>query len=274
MTLEGVDISSAQGDYQFHTNPDFAIIKATGGHSYRNEYLDTQVANARARNIVVHFYHYMFEPTTGGGDPHLEAQNFIAACRPYVQPGSIFWLDVEEFPARVGYTGNLADWIVAWCDEVERAFGCVPGIYCATWYLTATGLDQETRLARYPFWMASWQEDIPPAHFMAPWDELTIHQYDTSSRKIDQDRFYGTRDELLALGIPPAAPLPDTTEPITASSYINEQGQPETKIIWGGQASTVLGTDYQDIGIRVQNAAGQIYHRSIKANQGQQYVEE
>lgn len=200
MTLEGVDLASHQGDYQYPTRPDFAIIKASGGSAYRNEMLGRQVANARARGIIVGFYHYMFEPSIGGGDVDREAANFIEAVRPYVQPGTTFWLDVEEFPKSVGYTGNLGDWLIAFCEAVEREYGAVCGIYCATWYLAPTLLFKDARLRKYPFWMASWQEQVPAATFMQPWDHLTLHQYNADG--IDKDRFYGTREEFLALGVP------------------------------------------------------------------------
>lgn len=274
MTLEGVDLASHQGNYTYPTNPDFAIIKASGGHSYRNEYLDRQVANARDQGIVVGFYHYMFEPTSGGGDVTREVGNFIAACRPYVQPGSTFWLDVEEYPGRVGLTNaDLEEWIVTFCEEVEQAFGCVCGIYCATWYLVPTGLTTATALTKYPFWMASWQEDVPPAHFMAPWDHLTIHQYDAEG--IDKDRFYGTTEELLALGVKgdDVGPAP-VGDPIVARTYLNERGQTITEINWGGEAVEVLGTAYGDIGPRVVNSVGEIWHRSIQAGVGQDWVKE
>jgi hypothetical protein len=64
------------------------------------------------------------------------------------------------------------------------------------------------------------------------------------------------------------------TDPIVAHSYINAHGQPVTEIVWAGQAAEVLGTDYVNIGIRVKNAAGQTFHRSILNGQGQQYIEE
>jgi hypothetical protein len=271
VTLEGVDLASHQGDYSYPTNPDFAIIKASGGHAYRNPYLGKQVANARAKNIICGFYHYLFEPTSGGGDVVTEANNFIEACRPHVQVGSTFWLDVEEFPAKVGYTGDLGDWLVTFCEAVHAAFGCVCGIYCATWYLVPTGLNQDVRLRHYPFWMASWQEQVPPPVFMAPWSELTLHQYNADG--IDKDRFYGTREAFLALGVPAAGPIPGP-DPIVARSYIDANGVPTTEIKWGGKAVEVLGTDYVNIGTRVKNAQGDIYHRSIIDGQGREYVKE
>jgi len=271
VTLEGIDLASHQGDYGYPTNPDFAIIKASGGHSYRNGYLPPQVLNARAKNVICGFYHYMFEPSVGGGDVDREAANFIDACRPYVEVGSTFWLDVEEFPAQVGFTGDLGGWIVSFCEQVERAFGCVCGVYCATWYLDPTGLFMDQRLARFPFWMASWQEEIPDKKFMAPWRELTLHQYDANG--IDKDRFYGTREAFLALGVP-ALQGPPQEDPIVARSYLDPSGVPVTEIRWGGQMTEILGTDYVNVGIRGRNAAGDVYHRSIVNGEGQAYVKE
>ncbi|MEO5964521.1 MAG: GH25 family lysozyme, partial [Candidatus Limnocylindrales bacterium] len=108
----GCDLASHQGttfpfDRAYRDGYEFALIKASGGHSYRNEYLGVQVAGARAAGMLVGFYHYLFEPSNGGGDIRREAQNFIESVAPYVQPGSTFWLDVEEFPASVGFEGDL-----------------------------------------------------------------------------------------------------------------------------------------------------------------------
>lgn len=207
MTLEGIDIASHQGpNFDFGAQKargvEFCIIKASGGHAYRNPHLAAQVEGARNADMLTSFYHYLFEPTSGGGSVTQEANNFIEACRPYVQPGSTFWLDVEELPASVGFTGDLGAWIVSFCEAVERAYGCVCGIYCATWYLVPTGLHTEQRLTKYPLWFASWQDAVPGGSFLAPWDHLTIWQYNAGG--IDKDRFFGTRAEFLALGVPAA----------------------------------------------------------------------
>lgn len=201
MSIRGIDIASHQGpDFAFAGQGDFVIIKASGGHSYKNEHLAAQVAGARKAGMVVGFYHYMFEPSLGGGDVRREVTNFIEAVRPHVQPGTTFWLDVEEFAQAVGYTGNLGDWIVAFCEAVEREYGCACGIYCATWYLVPTGLSKDLRLRKYPFWMASWQDALPAPSFMAPWDRVTLWQYNADG--VDKDLFFGTREEFLALGVP------------------------------------------------------------------------
>jgi hypothetical protein len=61
---------------------------------------------------------------------------------------------------------------------------------------------------------------------------------------------------------------------IVARSYIDANGVPTTEITWGGRAVEVLGADYKDIGIRVRNAAGDTYHRSILDGREQPYVKE
>lgn len=272
MTLEGVDIASHQGpNFAYPEGTAFALIKASGGHTYRNEYLAAQVAGARARGIEVGFYHYMFEPTAGGGDMKREAANFIEACRPHVRPGATFWLDVEEFPEAVGFDGDLGGWIVDFCAQVERAFGCVCGIYCATWFLEPTGLWNDQRLAAHPFWMASWQTKVPASKFMAPWNALTVHQY--NAQGWDKDRFYGTIEQFRALGVPAPTEVP-TGDPIVARTYIDADGVPTTEIKWGGRATEVLGTDYVNIGMRCRNAEGATYHRSIIDGEGREYVKE
>jgi hypothetical protein len=63
-------------------------------------------------------------------------------------------------------------------------------------------------------------------------------------------------------------------DPIVARSYIDANGVPTTEIKWGGKAKKVLGTAYVDIGIQVENAAGETYHRSIVNGEGKEWVEE
>jgi GH25 family lysozyme M1 (1,4-beta-N-acetylmuramidase) len=213
MSIKGIDIASHQGpNFPFRAAKDegyvFAFIKASGGHTYKNEYRGAQVANARAAGVLVGFYHYLFEPTNGGGDIRREAQNFIDAVRPYVRPGTTFWLDVEEFPKSVGFDGDLGGAIDLWCEIVGGEFGCNVGIYCATWYIDPAGLAGDLRLTKRPYWMASWQAEPPAVGFMRPWKAITVWQYDAfgpvgGRQPIDEDLFFGSIEELAALGVPP-----------------------------------------------------------------------
>lgn len=266
MTLYGIDLASHQGpNYAYPTNPDFAIIKASGGHGYKNEFLAQQVRAARARGIVVGFYHYMYEPSFGGGDVNVEVANFIAAVRPYVQPGTTLWLDVEEYPNTVvSRPAYIGDWIVAFCEAVQREYGCVCGIYCATWFLKPTGLTTDMRLRKYPFWMASWQSSPPPASAMAPWDHMTLWQYDATG--IDKDRFEGTMEEFKTLGVPGAPPA--ARNEIRAGRL--DDGRPYVQVVFDGyvQEGGVLGADVADLGIAVKSSTtGQILDQSVQQNE-------
>lgn len=222
MSITGIDIASHQGpNFPFAEAKaegyEFCFIKAAGGHTYQNPYLGAQVMGARNAGMLVGFYFYLFEPTNGGGDIRREAQNFIEAVRPYVQPGTTFWLDVEEFPKSVGFVGDLGAAIDLWCEIVGAAFGCNVGIYCATWYIVPAGLSADVRLTKRPYWIASWQAEPPGGVFLAPWKSITVWQYNAfgpvgGRQPIDEDLFFGTVEELAALGVPSATP-PATLDP-------------------------------------------------------------
>lgn len=220
--FRGVDIASHQGPafafgQAWEEGYRFAFIKATGGHTYQNEFLGVQVQGARAAGFRVGFYHYFGEPSNGGGDIIRETANFIRAVRPFVQPGTTFWFDLEEFAHVVGFVGDLGAAVDYFCTTVAVAFGAVPGIYCATWYIDPAGLANDQRLTKWPYWMASWQAELPAVEFMRPWREVRVWQYNAFDRvggaqPIDEDFFIGTAADFDAIGVPADAP-PETLDP-------------------------------------------------------------
>lgn len=272
MTLRGVDIASHQGpDYDYPDWAEFAVIKATGGHSYVNPELYSQVKNARARGLEVGFYHYMFEPSYGtrdnpsGGDVVREANNFIQAVELVRKPGDTLWLDVEEWGGKVGYDGYIGDWVVQFCDYVGAHFGCVVGVYCATWYLLPAGMQGDARLTRYPLWFASWQDEVPGPAYTKPWTVITMWQYNADG--VDKDEFFGTREEWRAMGVPdPLAPPPLGNEIIP---HVLPDGRPAVTIVFAGRTDTILGADIQDLGISVLSATeeGVVLDQSVQHNE-------
>lgn len=285
MTLEGLDIASHQGpnfpmDKAYAEGRRFVIIKASGGHSYRNPSLGQQVANARAAGMLVGFYHYQFEPSYGtpgnpsGGDVDKEVANFLAAIKPHAQEGDTCWLDTEEYPATVGFKGDLGGWMDTWCDKVSAVLGCTAGIYCATWYLKPTGLSKDARLAKWPFWMASWQDALPPKSAMAPWSEVTIWQYGAHNtvggvRPIDEDRFFGDAAAWRRLGIGGNRQEEDEMDQFPAESITpttNSRGEAIVVINYGGRIASNEGINLQDAGASWKNDANDIYDRSVKNN--------
>lgn len=272
MAIKGVDISSHQGPgYAYPDWAEFAVIKASGGHSYVNEYLNLQVKNARSRNIEVGFYHYMFEPSYGtasnpsGGDVQREADNFIQAVELVKRPGDTLWLDVEEYGRTVGYTGYLGDWCVQFCDLVGAHFGCTVGIYTATWFLLPNGMQGDSRLARYPLWFASWQDDPPAPVYLKPWAAMTMWQFNADD--VDKDLFYGSREDWRRMGIPgDAPPPPPLGNEITP--HVLADGRPAVTIAFAGRTDTILGVDVADLDISVASAteAGVVLDQSVQGN--------
>jgi GH25 family lysozyme M1 (1,4-beta-N-acetylmuramidase) len=275
VTLRGVDIASHQGpDYAYPDWAEFAVPKATGGHSYVNPYLNQQVKNARARGLEVGFYHYMFEPSYGtaanpsGGDVVREADNFIQAVELVKRPGDTLWLDVEEYGKTVGYTGYLGDWCVRFCDLVGAHFGCMVGLYTATWFLLPNGMQGDSRLARYPLWFASWQDEAPAPVYLKPWAAMTMWQFNADG--VDKDLFYGSREDWRAMGIPPQ--LAAETDPPPPGNeiipHVLADGRPAVTIAFAGRTDTILDVDVADLGISVASAteAGVVLDQSVQGN--------
>lgn len=207
--LLGLDIADHQGaNYDIPDWVDFVVIKASGGHAFKNTLRGAQAARARGAKKKVGWYHYWLEPTSGGGNTELEATNLRDAILPYVQAGDTIWLDVEEFVRAVGLEGvDVGAMIDEWCDMVADFFGCQVGIYCATWYLVAAGLTRDARLAKRPFWMASWQAELPAEAFRAPWKVVRLWQFNADG--VDKDKFFGDGAAWDALGVPDAHPTTD-----------------------------------------------------------------
>lgn len=214
--MRGIDLASHQGpDYDFpkakREGYEFAIIKASGGHSYKNPYLEQQVAGARAAGMAVGLYAYMFEASSGGGDVAREFANFRDAAKPYATPGTTLWLDCEDWPSMIGFTGSVAQFILDFAEMCKAEFGCYCGVYTGTYYILGTDMRGDSRLAKLPLWIASWQAVPPGAQYLAPWSKAALWQNDAytvvGGQQTDTDVFFGTREELQALGVPFAVPV-------------------------------------------------------------------
>jgi hypothetical protein len=159
------------------------------------------------------------------------------------------------------YKGHAPrSWIVEFCETVGAHYHCVVGIYCATWYLTATGLNTDRRLARFPFWMASWQDALPPRAFMAPWTSVTLWQWGADD--LDKDIFFGTVEEWRAMGIPTKV---DTGGNAIITGILPD-GRPYVQVVFAGRTPRVDGADVVDLSISVESAteAGLLLDQSVQ----------
>lgn len=204
--ITGIDVSSWQPSIDWlrvaAAGYRFALVKTTGGGAYANEFYAEQIAGARAAGLLVGHYHYAYEADVPGVGPLAEAEYFLAHAD--LRPGELVALDVEEPSA----WGNLSWWALAWLRRVAERTGARPFLYSYPYYFAERQLDAP-ELAGYPLWFADYDgPDDPPR----PWREVRLRQV-TADRyvpgigpRIDANEFYGSIEELAALGVPSPAP--------------------------------------------------------------------
>lgn len=214
MVLRGIDVSSHQGAVDWAavaaSGIAFGITKFTGGTVYSNP---TRMANwngMKAHGLVRGAYHYAFEssvqPLPGAG-PEAEADYFLSRVEPLgLEPGDVLALDIEDG------SGQLGDWCLRWCKRVEQRVGFKPFIYTGAWFSVPHGLGSVPELAQHPLWLAAYQATLPKAP--PPWSSVAMWQHTDKGQvpgvagNCDLNQFFGTREQLLALGKPGAAPQP------------------------------------------------------------------
>jgi lysozyme len=182
-------------------NRRFVIIKATEGTGYTNSYYADDSTQARAHGMIVGAYHFLNFDATGAA----QAQHFLSALGGTVPDGDLPpMLDVEDTAS--GYTAaERVNIMRDWLDTVEAAIGRKPMIYSGAWYWAGSYLGTPTGFNDHPLaWAAYTGSTCPqiPDDFTA----LTIWQYlggggstPGISGACDQDKFYGTEADLLAL---------------------------------------------------------------------------
>lgn len=78
--MDGIDISAWQDTIDITKVPcDFVIVKATEGTDYKNRYFAKHCDQAMKAGKLLGAFHY-----ANGGDPHSEAEYFIAYSKKYV----------------------------------------------------------------------------------------------------------------------------------------------------------------------------------------------
>lgn len=178
----------------------FAIVKATQGVAFENQWLHRDLSDASAAGLLVGAYHYY----EAGQDATAQADAFVGSLVGVSLELGV-WLDWE--PA------NLADYAVngpytAFLERAGEARG-ICGTYCDnSWY-------ERLKLLNLPLhrhWMA-WPSTTAPEPHPFMW------QYGTASvpgieGQVDVDRLYATRGINL-LTCPPArgAPVKLDTRP-------------------------------------------------------------
>ncbi|MFI5524973.1 GH25 family lysozyme [Streptomyces platensis] len=125
-TCRGVDVSAYQGPQNWREHRTngvtFAFAKASEGMRGRDARFATHIKGIKGAGLVPGAYHFGWP----NQDPRAEADNYIAAVRPYAGPGFCHWLDLERYSDGRNYRGKSAAqikiWVQAWLSRVQTAF--------------------------------------------------------------------------------------------------------------------------------------------------------
>lgn len=172
--MDGIDISAWQDTIDITKVPcDFVIVKATEGTDYRNRYFAKHCDQAVKAGKLLGAFHY-----ANGGDPHSEAEYFMAYSKKYVGK-AILVLDWEgQNNPQFGRSDRA--WCKEWCDYVYRKTGVKPFIY-----IQKSAMDGVKNLG-YRLWVAQYPDYERTGYQEHPWNEgkydCDIRQYTSVGR--------------------------------------------------------------------------------------------
>lgn len=141
MTIHGVDVSSHQPGWKPAVEDDFVFIKATEGRTYVNDEMTRQTAQARARGLVVGFYHFLLP-----GNAEAQAAHFVQQAN--LKHGDLLVCDWENTGEGHPSVPDAAAFIAATKRLVPD---CRVGLYCnrSDWLSTTVKAGDFLWLAAY-----------------------------------------------------------------------------------------------------------------------------
>lgn len=198
--LKGIDISVYQPRVDFallKTDVDFVIIRASYGVGYVDKCFASHQSQARSSGILRGYYHYAYPQYNSAQD---EADFFLQTVGD-VQEGEILCLDFEE-----NWNGD----VVAWCKQFLDRINVRLNGYKSLIYLNKS-LSQRYDWssivnAGYNLWVAHYDYDSERINFNNQWPKIIMKQYTDSGQvsgingRVDEDTFFGSREEFLNLG--------------------------------------------------------------------------
>ncbi len=208
MELRGVDVSHYQKEIEWGTvtakqTLDFAFVKATEGHDYRDSLFCQNWDNLRRLGVRRGAYHFF----RAYGCGYEQAQNFLQFVE--MCPGDLApVLDIER-------TDGIAPEIMIeeariWLDIVESNLGIKPIIYTNQFFYETY---HAGHFEHHPLWIARYSDDRPLLTTGKRWD---FWQYscdgclDGISKKVDLNIFPGSFEMLDRLCWFPASVAAET----------------------------------------------------------------
>lgn len=188
MTLEGIDVSHWQSRTPSLTGKSFLIAKANEGGTPDSTF-GMHVANAKAAGLVTGAYCF----NRADLPIDYQVQTFIRVALGKVD---LYAVDVEE----ESIAGSQRFSVAQARYFMERFRFLSDGLPIGL-YISRSPYQSLGYAAANPDWLWLAEYGVPQ-----PTLKCDIWQYTSTNGKLDKDRFEGTRDELLALGEPPAPP--------------------------------------------------------------------
>lgn len=198
-TIQGVDVSTYQGDIDFPTlkknGITYVFIKATQGITYKDPRYGTNSFEARKAGLIMGAYHYYMTDDA----PLPQAKNFIATSG--LKSGDLPpVVDIEALAkkSKPQLTKNLQLFL----NALEKNYGVKPIVYSGEYFAN----QHLTSFGAYPLWLAEYGASSPTVP--KGWTKWTFWQYSQSAKvpgvqgDVDADRFNGDRQALNALLIP------------------------------------------------------------------------
>ena len=201
MALEGIDVSTYQGDVDWATVANqgilYAFAKATEGASSTDPSFTRNWTNMKTFGVVRGAYHF-FRPAK---DPIVQANNFLQLVKNSLEASDLPpVLDLEVLDGLDAQTviNNALKWISA----VETATGRKPIVYTYPSFWEDK-LGNPTQFSNYPLWIANFGTRTPA--LPNAWRSWAFHQYSESGQlqgiqgNVDLNQFNGTLDDLQKL---------------------------------------------------------------------------
>ncbi len=204
--IEGIDVSVFQGKVDWKAVAEagvkFAVCRATVGLGTDPNFL-TNVAGAKAVGLLVGAYH-AYETAH---DPIEQAKHFASVAAGVIDLCP--FLDFEGGTKGIDHDRALA-MAQSFCETADNLFTKTCGVYTFPYFwngLVAGDLAGTEWCVDRPFWLALYPGKNDPEP-LKPFSSVDIHQYSGTSVDVpgvhttcDRDRFYGTLEELLAVGV-------------------------------------------------------------------------
>lgn len=171
--MKGIDISNNNGNINFNkvkvAGVEVVYIKATEGTTYRDNYLDTNYANAHYAGLKTGFYHFL----VGTSAPETQATSFYNAIKDKAND-LIPMLDIET-----NFDG-LMDFAVRFMNKFKEISNLPIGVYTYTGFMS----NLDNRLSDCPLWEANYNNDPWNLPENDIWSSKVGHQY-TETGQVD-----------------------------------------------------------------------------------------